>query len=129
MCTVVCVGQSAGPHAAQPQVVLLERLLDSLLAKSGAGLTQREVPAVNELSGWLIMLSRRRCAATDGGAIRGPRCATRLSLTMRRAPAERCLAEAQGLAIDAGRLSDTARTCNAGDSHHACRRDTSVASA
>ena len=47
------------------QLVLLERLSSTLYADSGPGLTQREVPAVDELGGWLIMLGRRRCAAID----------------------------------------------------------------
>ena len=82
---------------------------------------------MNELSGWLIMLGKRLCAVTDGGAIRGPRRAAGEPLATRGAPAETCVAEAQALAIDAGRLSDTARTRRVGDPHHACRHDTSVA--
>ena len=105
----------------------LEQPFKSLYACSGPGRTQREVPAVDELSGWLVMLGRRRSAVIDGGAIWTSRRAAGQSLTTRRAPAEQCLAEALALAIDAGRLSDTARTCTIGDPHHACRHDTPVA--
>ena len=115
--------------AAQRQFVVLKGCWTVCMARAGPRLTQREVPAVDELCGWLIMLGRRQCAAIDGVAIRGTRGAAGQLLTTRRAPAEGCLAEPQALATDAGRLSHTARTCNVDDPHHACRHDTSVASA